>query len=132
MKKLIDLTSAEIIKLKKLLSELSDIVGDNIEFGKDLEIDGNLKLNGLENIVDKEGNILLELKTLFGNQNILGDGNIDLYNHFITLNGTMYMNFISSSNIVVDSIQDLTALTKATKGTKLAVGSTYITFTGSI
>lgn len=132
MKKLIDLTSNEIIKLKKLLSEVSDIIGDNVEFGKDLEIDGNLKINDLDNIVDKDNNKLLNFKTLFGNNNILGDGNIDIYRHFITLNSNLYLDYYSSNNIVCDSLQDLTTLTKAIKGTKITVGNTYITYNGSI
>lgn len=50
-------------------------------------------------------------QTLFGNQSIYGSGNIDLYEHLIQVkNGdTLICNFvvISSSNVKVDSVQDL-------------------------
>lgn len=131
--RLISLISADDFeKLEKLLQEITAIVGDNIEVGKDLEVDGDLLINDLNNITDKDKNSLLNFKTLFGNKNILGNDNIDLYNHFITLNDTYYLNYISSNNLVCDSIQDFTALTKATKNTKIAVGSTYVIYTGSI
>ena len=119
-------------KLEKFAEELIDTPGKDVEFGKNLEIDGNLILNDISNITDDDGNPLLRFKTLFGNNSILGVGNVDVYRHFLTLNGSMYLDFYSSSNLVVDSLQDLTTLTKAIKGTKIGVGSTYITYTGSI
>lgn len=76
------------------------------------------------------------VKTLFGNQSIIGSGNIDLFNHFITLtlsdNSKLYLNFYSSNKLVCDSIQDFTTMTKAKANTKIAVGNTYINYTGSI
>ena len=72
----------------------------------------------------------LTLKTLFGDKNLIGSGNIDLYEHFITLNDTIYMQHLSSSNLVCDSLQDLTTMTK---GTKLQIDkSTYVTYDGSV
>lgn len=54
------------------------------------------------------------VKTLFGNQSIIGTGNIDLYNHDITITGlvdnfpiSIEFNRCSSNNLVVDSINDL-------------------------
>ena len=54
------------------------------------------------------------VKTLFGNQSIAGSGNIDLYNHDITITGlvdnfpiSIEFNRCSSNNLVVDSINDL-------------------------
>ena len=55
------------------------------------------------------------VKTLFGNQSIIGTGNIDLYRHTIVLEAeinTIQLEYISSNNLVVDSLQDLTALLK--------------------
>lgn len=59
-------------------------------------------------------------KTLFGNQNIVGSGNIDLYSHFITINarsdGTngkrlrAFVKKTSSNNLKVDSLTDLKTL----------------------
>lgn len=71
----------------------------------------------------------LTLKTLFGDKNLIGSGNIDLYEHFITLNDTIYMQHLSSSNLVCDSLQDLTTMTKAINGTKLQIDkSTYVVY----
>ena len=53
------------------------------------------------------------LKTLFGNQSIVGSGNIDLYRHIVELNintgngVTAYAVIISSKNLVIDSLADL-------------------------
>lgn len=62
------------------------------------------------------------VKTLFGNQSIIGTGNIDLYRHQMTLTdseGTsIFFDTISSSNLNCDSLQDLTTLLKATNKTE--------------
>lgn len=55
------------------------------------------------------------VKTLFGNQSIIGTGNIDLYQHFIQVNNSnlnIIANLIiySSKNIKVDSLTDLKTL----------------------
>lgn len=57
------------------------------------------------------------VKTLFGNQSIIGSGNIDLYNHDIEITGmidsfpiSIEFNRVSSKNLVVDSINDLITL----------------------
>lgn len=118
-------------KLEKFAEELTDTPEKDVEFGRNVEVDGNLIINDITNIVNNDGNPLLRFKTLFGNKSILGNGNVDLYRHFITLNGSLYLNFYSSSNLICDSLQDLTTLTKAVNGTKIAVGSTYIVFNGS-
>ena len=63
--------------------------------------------------------ILLEngLKTIFGNQSLVGSGNIDLYKHHIkyhvegdTFTANVYIDFYSSKNTVVDSLTDLKTL----------------------
>ena len=118
-------------KLEKLAQELIDTPEKDVEFGQDIEVDGDIRINDISNITDKDGKALLSFKTLFGNKNILGTGNIDIYRHFLTLNGNLYLDFYSSNNLVCDSLQDLTTLTKAVSGTKIAVGATYIVFNGS-
>lgn len=59
-------------------------------------------------------------KTLFGNKSLYGTGNIDLYKHHINITGTnetynfksgeIYIDFISSNNLNVDSLTDLKTL----------------------
>lgn len=56
----------------------------------------------------------LQFKTLFGNQNIVGTGNINLYKHHVkltftssTFTGDFYTDIISSQNFVIDSLTDL-------------------------
>lgn len=61
-------------------------------------------------------------KTLFGNQSLEGSGNIDLYNHIISIdiNSTILLNIFvkaSSSNVKVNSLNDLTTLLKAKENT---------------
>ena len=55
-----------------------------------------------------------QFKTLFGNQSIVGEGNIDLYRHYITFsesNITYYaVQYISSNNLPVNSLTDLKTL----------------------
>lgn len=57
------------------------------------------------------------VKTLFGNKSIVGEGNIDLFNHDIEITGlvndtpiSIEFNRVSSKNIVVNSINDLITL----------------------
>lgn len=52
------------------------------------------------------------VKTLFGNQSIIGTGNIDLYRHDLEANN-VHFTIYSSSNLKVDSPQDLTTILKA-------------------
>lgn len=52
------------------------------------------------------------VKTLFGNQSIIGTGNIDLYRHDLEANN-VHFTIYSSSNLKVDSPQDLTTVLKA-------------------
>lgn len=57
------------------------------------------------------------VKTLFDNKSIVGTGNIDLYMHNLNLgNGSnvWHFQFISSNNLIADSLQDLTTLIKPT------------------
>ena len=55
----------------------------------------------------------MQFKTLFGNQSILGQGNIDLFEHDIRITGTnidVVFTVYSSKNLKVDSLQDLKAI----------------------
>lgn len=55
------------------------------------------------------------LKTIFGNQSLVGTGNIDLYRHHITANvQDLNIDFVyySSNSLKIDSLQDLTKVTK--------------------
>ena len=52
------------------------------------------------------------VKTLFGNQSIIGTGNIDLYRHDITIMDVLSITVYSSSNLKIDSVQDLTTVLK--------------------
>lgn len=87
-------------------------------------------------ITSTEENFLSDdnVKTLFGTESIIGTGNIDLFTHFLTLTASdgsvLYINYPSSNKLECDSLQDLTAMTKATKtsGTKIGFGSTYIIY----
>lgn len=52
------------------------------------------------------------VKTLFGNQSLIGSGNIDLYRHVVeassgTLNAAFMFVIISSKNVKIDSLTDL-------------------------
>lgn len=68
-----------------------------------------------------DGNIVSSdnVKTLFGNQSLIGKGNIDLYRHQLKVKvggNAVYFVITSSSNLKVASLQDLTTVTKATNG----------------
>lgn len=69
----------------------------------------HMLLNGAE--------VPTQIKTLFGNQSIVGTGNIDLYQHNIIFTSTnqdllvkIRFTVISSKNIIVDSLTDLKTL----------------------
>ena len=52
-------------------------------------------------------------KTLFGNQSIVGNGNIDIYEHDIVISGDLtevLLTVYSSKNVTVDSLTDLKTL----------------------
>ena len=54
-----------------------------------------------------------DFKTLFGNQSIVGDGNIDIYEHDIVISGDLteaLLTVYSSKNLKVDSLTDLKTL----------------------
>lgn len=58
-----------------------------------------------------------KFKTLFGNHSVVGEGNIDLFDHDISIVGTnveAYLDVYSSINTKVDSLTDLKTLLGAT------------------
>lgn len=63
------------------------------------------------------------LKTIFGNQSLVGSGNIDLYRHNIVLNDSAnilkncHIEIISSSSLKCDSLTDLQTLLKLNRTT---------------
>ena len=64
-----------------------------------------------------------QLKTIFGNQTLVGSGNIDLYRHTIYIKQSsriarteIYINYYSSNNLVVNSLTDLKTLIKEFSG----------------
>lgn len=68
----------------------------------------------------------LDIKTIFGNQSIVGTGNIDLYVYTLKLSasfsggmGYIYIDYQTSdnnNNVEVNSVTKFTTLTKATEG----------------
>lgn len=86
------------------------------------------KYGNITSLVVKDTSEILtdkSVKTLFGNQSIYGSGNIDLYRHQLTLFNRADEQYIlivySSSNLNVDSVTDLTTLTKANDNYKINV-----------
>lgn len=84
-------------------------------------IDINIANDNELNITKEKETFLSEdnVKTLFGNQSIIGQGNIDLYRHQLECeinedSNTFLFEIISSNNLKIDSLQDLTTVTKAT------------------
>ena len=71
----------------------------------------NLPLYSAQGTVDLLSSA--SLKTIFGNQSIVGSGNIDLYRHIVELNinigngVTAYAVIISSKNLIIKSLADL-------------------------
>ena len=68
-------------------------------------------------VQDNECVIKGSLKTIFGNQSLVGKGNIDLYKHSIkgvSGNSTFYLRLYSSNNLKVNNLTDLKTLLGAT------------------
>lgn len=116
-----DDNSARIISID---AEFIKIVDFNLD---EIDIPNYIKMS--INVVDEHTVSADNVKTLFGNQSIIGTGNIDLYRHDLIIyhNRTnyddyaykVYVTYYSSNPLKVDSVQDLTTLTKAVIGTEL-------------
>ena len=100
----------------KYSEEDSEFIFSNVE----TEFSAHLPLSHAEEEILTDKNV----KTLFGNQTLYGSGNIDLYRHQLQFKDgkTLYFaEIISSSNLKIDSLQDLTTLTKATTNFKIVL-----------
>ena len=78
-------------------------------------VDGTLK--AAAPVQDDECVIKGSVKTLFGNQSLIGEGNVDLYKHSIkgkSGTSTFYLRLYSSNNLKVSSLADLKTLLGAT------------------
>lgn len=64
---------------------------------------GGSKVDSLDLVVGQP----TKTKTLFGNQSIVGTGNIDLYCHNISFSDKVYFTAVSSNNLQIDSLTDL-------------------------
>lgn len=103
-------------------SQLNKIIDSKLE-GYDASIPTDLAASGdvlkLEHDTTPLGEGI-HFKQLFGNYTIFGEGNIDLYKHWIVLTGATgnvcFFMFPSSMSIIADSVQDLdTLITTTTK-----------------
>lgn len=121
---------------------LEDVVDEKLEGydGIPTDVVGDAQQN-LHLVHD--GNKLGEgvhFKTLFGKHSLIGDGNVDLYTHYITLetpqsalsqySGTLILKVVSSSNITVDSLTDFDTLLHNTEKTINCSGFFTITERG--
>lgn len=73
----------------------------------------NLSFSGLKGEMPSDEEMDTHFKTIFGNQHIVGSGNIDLYEHDIQITGTnidVIFTIYSSKNTKVDSLTDLKTL----------------------
>lgn len=97
------------MQLINFYSNQADIIDINIANDNELNI-----TKETETFISEDN-----VKTLFGNQSIIGTGNIDLYRHqiYLTSNTTVVtIEILSSNKLKVDNAQDLTALTNAYAG----------------
>ena len=94
-------------------NNLNDIINFEYNFNDDI-----LKVNGAQEEFLSSDNV----KSVF-NQSITGKGNITLYRHKLTLEytsssggpGEVYLDWLSTSNLNVDSLQDLQTLLKVSR-----------------
>lgn len=114
-----------LTKLKEIMA-INDL---DIEFGRNVEVDGTLKVNKDATINGGTALHTGNAKTIFGNKSLIKsynakgevtDGNIDLFIHRIIVksstanNKQMFIKVQSSDNLKVDTANDLTTLLKPT------------------
>ena len=116
----------DINELRRCINEY-DVTKDDFE-ALVKEVPTGLKMGDDDKLyLTHDGKIIsgqtnpVEFKTIFGNQSLPGSGNIDLYRHQLSFdinNGQFNLCAIiySSNNLKINSLQDLTAVTKATYG----------------
>lgn len=110
-------------------SQLNKMIDSKLE-GYDVSIPTDL--NASSDVIKLEHDTQaigegIHLKQLFGKHSLIGEGNIDLYTHYITLetaqsalsqySGTIILRVVSSSNLQVDSLTDLNTLLHNTEKT---------------
>lgn len=108
-------------------SQLNKMIDSKLE-GYDASIptdlvaheEGGVSIIQLEHDSNAIGNGI-PLKQLFGNNTLVGNGNIDLYKHWIVLQGATgnicFFMFPSSQSIIANSVQDLDSLISTTTKT---------------
>ena len=123
----------DINELRRCINEY-DVTKDDFEAlvkevptGLTMDNDDKLYLTHDGKIISGQTNPV-EFKTIFGNQSLHGTGNIDLYRHQISITADEYtcnLEVYSSSNLPVDSPQDLTTLLKPTTDSMYNMVSKY-------
>lgn len=116
----------DINELRRCINEY-DVTKDDFEnlvketpTGLKVDNQDNLYLTHDDEIISGQNNPV-KFKTIFGNQSLYGNGNIDLYRHQLSFdveNGHYNVCAIiySSNPLKIDSLQDLTTVTKASAG----------------
>jgi hypothetical protein len=124
----------DINELRRCINEY-DVTKDDFEnlvketpTGLKVDNQGKLYLTHDDEIISGQTNPV-KFKTIFGNQSLYGDGNIDLYRHQLSFNVenghyNVCAIIYSSNPLKIDSLQDLTTVTKASAGYGiLAIGN---------
>lgn len=109
------------------------IVKSNMRF----QTFANMNKNIVVNFPNEDGTVAYtkNFKTIFGNQSLVGTGNIELYRHTISIDvlnkldpvATIYITYISSSNLIVGSLTDLKTLIKELNVNNKHIGCTGFT-----
>ena len=106
----------------------SDKLGSQMAYATFVIIDAAaIAYYGFDTGEDAEGNIIMDLTIT--NEHI----GIALYRHNLVINGTINKEYISSKNLVVDSIQDLTTLINGVNGTTIVIDKdTTMVYSGGV
>lgn len=106
----------------------SDKLGSQMAYATFASIDSiAIAYYGFDTGEDSEGNIIMDLTV--NNEHI----GIALYRHNLVINDTINKEYISSKNLVVDSIQDLTTLINAVNGTTIVIDKdTTMVYSGGV
>ena len=120
----VELTIGTVNQNVMNLSNLKNNSGTNYQLTYDKANDKLTIVSATENFISEDN-----LKTIFGEQSLIGTGNIDLYMHELVISHQpadstevkyeVYLTYYSSSSLKIDSVQDLTTLIKPSVGKKL-------------
>lgn len=116
-------------KSHSMYARFNKVSGDHVYIiGVYIQKNGTVDIQNETEIILTADNI----KTLFGNQSIAGAGNIDLYRHDVLYNaqtsdgtalkGSNLFEIISSNNLRIDSLQDLTTVLKPASSAAYPLG----------